>query len=194
MHDVPAFEDEVSANPAITILRNGQQRAAHVVDAAKDFNATHAASITRWVKGDGGRKPTSSAFDACKIDTWFSGRDLWPTGSPSQLALLTDLEHRFTPIEDARTGTRVGIGVATGCDEVYITRDADLVEEDRLLPLLLASDLAGGTPQWSGRYLVDPWNGAGLVDLAKYPKLRRYFERWAALLGRVRATEALVGL
>lgn len=128
------------------------------------------------MKSTSRRRPTSTAYDACKVDTWFSGRDLWPSGSPSQLALLADLECRFAPLEDERTGTRVGIGVATGCDEVYITRDPTLVEEDRLLPLLLAGDLTDGEPAWSGRYLVNPWNGSGLVDLAKYPKLRRHFE------------------
>ncbi len=131
---VPAFEDDVSAYPAITILRNGEQRAAHVVEAAKELDATCAA-VTHWAKGKGRRRLTSTAFDACKVDTWFSGRDLWPSGSPSQTALLADLEHRFSPLEDARTGTRVGIGVATGCDEVYITRDSTFVEVDRLLPL-----------------------------------------------------------
>ena len=27
---------------------------------------------------------------------------------------------------------------------------------------------------WSGRYLVDPWNGSGLVDLKRYPQLAEY--------------------
>ncbi|MFN0092174.1 MAG: class I SAM-dependent DNA methyltransferase [Acidimicrobiales bacterium] len=193
MHDVPAFEDEVSAYPAITILRSGEQRSAHVVQAAKEFDATCAAEITRWVKSTSRRRPTSTAYDACKVDTWFSGRDLWPSGSPSQLALLADLECRFAPLEDERTGTRVGIGVATGCDEVYITRDPTLVEEDRLLPLLLAGDLTDGGPAWSGRYLVNPWDGSGLVDLAKYPKLRRHFEAHGDRFGTPPGSEATAG-
>ena len=48
------------------------------------------------------------------------------------------------PLEDANTGTRVGIGLATGADSVYLTKDPDLVEPDRLLPMLMAKDTAGG--------------------------------------------------
>ncbi|MCP4305222.1 MAG: SAM-dependent methyltransferase, partial [bacterium] len=87
---------------------------------------------------------------------------------------LAELEANFPPLEDPSTGTRVGIGVATGCDEVYITRNTETVEDDRLLPLLRASDIASGTPNWSGEYLVNPWNGSGLVDLDRYPKLAGY--------------------
>jgi len=70
----------------------------------------------------------------------------------------------------------VGIGVATGCDEVYLTRVESAVEGDRLLPLLQASDITHGAPEWSGTYLVNPWNGRGLVDLNGYPKLARYLQ------------------
>jgi hypothetical protein len=92
-------------------------------------------------------------------------------------ALVADLERRFAPLESAETGTRVGIGVATGRDNVYITNNPDLVEADRLLPLLLARDTSSGRAEWSGHYLVNPWNGDGLVDLADYPQLRAYLER-----------------
>ncbi len=176
MHDVAAFDDEVSAYPAITVVRNDKQGTAHVVDASKSFDETHTSTITHWINDRHRRTPKSATFEACRLETWFTGRELWPSGSPTQLALLADLERRFPPLEDPSTGTRVGIGVATGCDEVYITTDASLVEDERLLPLLLASDLTSGHPVWSGRYLVNPWNGDGLVDLTTYPVLRRYLE------------------
>lgn len=116
------------------------------------------------------------------MDRWFEGSDLWPTGSPAQLGLIADLEARFAPLEDHRTGTRVGIGVATGCDDVYITKDPELIEPERLLPLLEARDTTTGVVSWSGSYLVNPWNGAGLVDLAKYPRLHGYLEQHEARL------------
>jgi hypothetical protein len=68
----------------------------------------------------------------------------------------------------------VGIGVATGCDDVYITDDPNLVEEERLLPLLQALDITRGVPRWSGSLLVNPWNGSGLVDLHDFPRLRQF--------------------
>jgi hypothetical protein len=80
-------------------------------------------------------------------------------------------------IEDTSTGTRVGIGVATGNDGVFITENPDLVEADRLLPLAMASDGASGTLTWSGHYLVNPWEDDGsLAQLERYPRLRSYFE------------------
>ncbi len=175
MHDVDAFEDDVSAYPAVVVLQNKPQADALVVDANGAFGQADAQDLTRWMAGRRRTRRTTSTYEASRLDRWFEGRDLWPTGSPSQLALVADLEARFPPLEDPRTGTRVGIGVATGCDEIYITRDPDLVESDRLLPLLQATDTASGTAQWSGAYLVNPWDEHGLVDLAAYPRLAAYF-------------------
>ena len=188
MHDVAAFENDVSAYPAITVLRNDNQRVAHVVDASREFGEEDACVISSWINGSSQRRtPSSRNFQASRVDTWHKGPELWPAGSPSQLALLADLERRFAPLESRATGTRVGIGVATGCDDVYITRRSDLVEEDRLLPLLRASDLTNGEPAWSGHYLVNPWEGRELVDLAAHPRLRRHFEAHSARL-RIRHT------
>jgi adenine-specific DNA-methyltransferase len=184
MHDVAAFEDEVSAYPAVVVLRNGQQGPPVVAEATASFAEPEAKKLSRWVRRP--RRPALStpSMEASRLDTWFDGRDFWPTGSPAQLALVADLESRFPPLEDYGTGTRVGIGVATGCDEVYITQDADLVESDRLLPLLQAGDITNGDAAWSGTYLVNPWDGDGLVDLGHYPQLRRYLN---ANAGRLRA-------
>lgn len=172
MHDVDAFENDVSAYPAVVVLRNGPQRRAVVADATASFGEPEAKELSRWARRP--RRPglSTPSLEASRLDTWFDGRDLWPTGNPAQLALVAELEAKFPPLEDPRTGTRVGIGVATGCDEVYITKDAELVESDRLLPLLQAGDITGGDAAWSGGYLVNPWDGDGLVDLDRYPRLR----------------------
>ncbi len=174
MHDVDAFENDVSAYPAIVVLRNGAQRRAVVADASADFDAADAGDLSRWVKRSRPRSLSSPAVEASRLDVWFDSGDLWPSGSPAQLALIAELEGKFPPLEDPRTETRVGIGVATGCDDVYITRDASSVERDRLLPLLQASDITDGAPTWSGTYLINPWNGRGLVDLDEHPRLANY--------------------
>lgn len=174
MHDVDAFEDDVSAYPAIVVLRNQPQAKAVVVEASGRFGAHDARRLAAWVRRGRRRSVDERTYEATRVDGWFAGRDLWPAGSPSQLALVAELESRFPPLEDASTGTRVGIGVATGCDDVFITADPDLVECDRLLPLLHAQDTAGGSADWSGRYLVNPWNGSGLVDLDRHPRLAAY--------------------
>jgi hypothetical protein len=184
MHDVDAFEDDVSAYPAVVVLRNEPQGRAVVADAAAQFSPNDARVLVTWSAQPRHSTLTLPTVEASRMDRWFEGGDLWPSGSPAQLALVADLEARFPPLEDPTTGTRVGIGVATGCDSVYITDDPDLVERERLLPLLQAGDIVTGEPEWSGRFLVNPWNGSGLVDLDRYPKLA---EHLVVNSGRLRA-------
>lgn len=174
MHDVDAFEDDVSAYPAVVVLRNEAQGRAVVADAAAKFGPSDAADLVAWSAQTRRHTLSRPTVEASRMDRWFDGGDLWPCGSPAQLALVADLEARFPPLEDPTTGTRVGIGVATGCDSVYITDDPDLVEQERLLPLLQAGDIVSGGPEWSGRFLVNPWYGSGLVDLDRYPRLAEH--------------------
>jgi hypothetical protein len=46
----------------------------------------------------------------------------------------------------------------------------------------MAKDIGTGTLEWSGHYLVDPWNCDGLVELGKYPRLRAYYDSHSAAL------------
>ena len=53
------------------------------------------------------------------------------------------------------------------------------VEEDRKLPLVMTRDIQTGHVVWRGLGVVNPFvdgPGSGLVDLAGYPRLRRYLE------------------
>ena len=74
--------------------------------------------------------------------------------------------------------------MATGLDKVYITTDPGLVEKDRLLPLAMASDIRSTKLSWSGHYLVNPWNGEGLVDLTAYPRLSAYLAEHRGLISK----------
>jgi adenine-specific DNA-methyltransferase len=56
------------------------------------------------------------------------------------------------------------------------------VEEERLLPMLLAKDTTRGVAEWSGTYLVNPWEDGRLVDLTNHPLLQSYFEQHAAVI------------
>jgi hypothetical protein len=111
------------------------------------------------------------------MERWFRGTAPWPSLEPRQLALLQRLEAEFSPLEDTLTGTKIGIGVATGADRVFITTNPDQVEPDRVVPLAMTADTRQGVLQWSGHYLINPWrNSRGLVDLAAYPRLRAFLE------------------
>ncbi len=175
MHDVNAFEEQVSAYPAVTIIRRRQQSTAIVANATKHFSESAAATFRSWI-GSGRRAIASRAVTAVKLSAWFTSETSWPSGNPANLSLIADIESRLPPLEDASTGTRVGIGVASGVDAVYLTADPSLVEPDRLLPLLMTCDTIGGAADWSGTYLVNPWENGRLVDLDDHPRLGAYLE------------------
>jgi hypothetical protein len=145
MHEADAFASEVSAYPAVTVIRKGTQHAtvvASVGRAAIEDGRELAKSLRRTAGGETARLP--EGVSAARVSTWFGGDEPWPCTSPERLALLKQLEARFQPLESKETGTRVGIGVATGADKIFITTDKALVEESRLLPLAMASDISSG--------------------------------------------------
>ena len=184
MHDVAAFEEPVSAYPAVTIIRRSPQSTAVLANAKRSFGEKDARALLKW-SGSRSKRLSSPSVSAAKLPTWFDAGASWPSGDPANLALIADLERRFQPLESRATGTRVGIGVASGVDEVYLTKDSSLVEADRLLPLLMTRDTNDGAADWSGTYLVNPWRDGRLVDLAEYPRLRAYLEsRAASVKGR----------
>ena len=180
MHNADAFHDEVDAYPAITVIRRQRQGRTIVASAGPAVatipSETLAAALLIHPNST---KSALVGLHAARVESWFKGADPWPCHSPQQLALLRRLEDGFTPLE---SNAKVGIGVATGNDNVFVTEDAHLVEPSRLLKLAMAKDIVSGSMQWSGHYLVDPWNRDGLVSLDKYPRLRAYFEERGALL------------
>jgi adenine-specific DNA-methyltransferase len=191
MHKADAFHDEVLAYPAVTVIRKGDQGRALVAKLDQDSEVTATTEVLDALRkirttNESNRTPAVEGTRAVVVHEWFEGADPWPCVSPERLALLKRLETSFPPMEDAATGTKVSIGVATGADKVFITEDPGLVESERLLPLALAKDTITGRLSWSRHYLVNPWESDGsLVDLDRYSRLRRYFEEnESALRGR----------
>ncbi|MER6704732.1 Eco57I restriction-modification methylase domain-containing protein [Streptomyces fumanus] len=183
MHDVDAFDDQVSAYPAITVISNKPQGAAVAADTNRSFGAEQARAFVGWYLE--GEPPTVAAasFQAARMPHWFPEEDSWPTASPARLAVLEDLTERFRLLEDTETGTKVGIGIATGADKVFLTKDKGLVEDDRLLPMAMVRDTTSGIIDWNGTHLVNPWTASGdLVDLDAYPLLAAYFDKHAETL------------
>ncbi|MEU5087005.1 Eco57I restriction-modification methylase domain-containing protein [Streptomyces sp. NPDC021356] len=183
MHDVDAFDEQVSAYPAITLISNKPQGAAVAADTNRSFGAQQARAFTDWyLKGEPPTISTAS-YQAARMPHWFPEEDSWPAASPARLAVLEELTERFRLLEDTKTGTKVGIGIATGADKIFLTKDPDLVEEDRLLPMAMVRDTTSGTIDWDGTHLVNPWTADGdLVDLDAYPRLASYFEKHGGAL------------
>ncbi len=183
MHKADAFHDEVDAYPAVTVIRRRKQGPAVVASAGPEVAGISPRILTATLLDttNGKKAATLPGLRAALVERWFKGDDPWPCTTPDQLRLLRRLEEEFLPLD---ASAKVGIGVATGNDRVFITKDVNLVESSRLLRLAMAKDITDGIIKWSGHYLVDPWNREGLVKLEEYPRLRGYLEGNGAALKR----------
>ena len=184
MTDTPAFESDVVAYPAITLIERAKAGATLV---AQRPGVGAADSLARLVPLAGVLRAgqPSPAHGVSLVECVGTGSQPWVLGSASQRALLRRLEAQFPALEDA--GCKVGIGVATGADKAFIAPMAALdVEPSRKLPLATTKDIASGTVQWTGLGVVNPFEDDGkLADLALYPRLRVHLERHRqAIAGR----------
>jgi hypothetical protein len=98
-------------------------------------------------------------------------------GGDDQVDLIRQIEADYPLLEDA--GCKVGIGVATGADRVFIADYEKLdIEPSRKLKLVRTRDIATGQVKWLGQGIVNPFLDDGrLVRLADYPKLERYLQK-----------------
>jgi hypothetical protein len=191
MHHVDAFESQVSAYPAITVLGNHPQSSAVVADTTAEFGAFGAAALAHAMQDGVFTEFSGTGVTAHLLPHWFDGAEFWPTGSPARLALIEHLNDRFGLLDDPETGTRVSIGVASGADKVYVTQDPTVAESDRILPLAMRRDLMSGTFEWQGNYLVNPWADDGsLVSLDDYPRMAAYLSKHPVLKERFVAKKA----
>lgn len=83
---------------------------------------------------------------------------------------------KLTSIEDL--GFKIGIGVATGADKIFIGRHLiNIIEKELLLPILISKDIKNNNLNWSGNYIFNPFDDKGnIIDLSRYPKGRLYME------------------
>ncbi len=94
------------------------------------------------------------------------GDEGYVLGDPEQLSFLGRTARSLPTLEEA--GVTSGIGLATGCDAVFIVDGRIGIEPSRLLPLLVRA--APGQGLVRRKWLVNPWNEGGtLVDLEQFP-------------------------
>lgn len=143
-----AFQEEVLAYPAITLISNARPGFA--------FAFSELTSITELGKDTGRLLPAPISSDWSSVFNRVQGDD----------TLVTIEEMGFW----------VGIGVATGADSIFIAKDLPAkVEEELLLPALNARDMSGNRLKWSGQYLLNPYKPNGeLINLEDYPQAAAY--------------------
>lgn len=172
MVDTPAFLSDVIAYPAITVIGRELPGPTRVAERpAIEPQALRA--LAQCLRGES--VPTA-AQPVRELTDVAQGARPWVLHAADQLDLVRRIEAAYPTLEEA--GCKVGIGVATGADKVFIGRFGELdVEPDRKLPLAMTRDISTGRVRWRGDGVINPFTDDGrLVDLARYPRLRRYLE------------------
>jgi len=166
LYGVDAFEKEVMTYPAITQIKKGKCEHT-VLKHETTFSNEEANDVVSAIKG---KKTTLQIRKAI-----VKGDKPWLLGSSDQMALIHKLEKRFPLLED--TGCKVFIGAATGSNKVYIVNSDKVgseIEEERLLPVVTANELKGGSISWREKYLINTYDENGVINLDDYPKLSVY--------------------
>ncbi|MDE5839866.1 MAG: Eco57I restriction-modification methylase domain-containing protein, partial [Muribaculaceae bacterium] len=147
-----AFNDNVLAYPAISLITNSQNKLS-----IKNATISEPEDLFRPIK---------------YIEKKYSEPDNW-----CEIFLNSNTEG-LLGIEEQ--GFSIGIGVATGADKIFISESfPDIVEKDLLLPLISAKDLSGNDLRWQGRYVLNPYDADGhLINLDEYPGARDYLTQY----------------
>lgn len=179
LHDASPFESEVIAYPSIFVISRERLGTPTLVARMSSASPeTVSATLCSQTK----QSPSYQGFALDHYETWFSGGDPWVLSGPEQLAALRALEARFPLLEQDGAAT-VRIGVATGNDKVYIVPEGTEIEPDRLVPLVMRSDIEGGSIHDARRFVINTFTPTrGVVDLKDFPRLKRYLEQHQAEL------------
>lgn len=177
MVDTAAFLSDVIAYPAIFVIGRenaGPMRIAYRPEIDGPALRGLAAAMTA------AKVPVGKGVT--ELDSLAAGSEPWMLDASPHVALVRRLEAAFPTLEEA--GCKVGIGVATGADRVFIGPFAALnVEADRKLPLAMTRDIVSGEVAWRGFGVINPFGPDGkLVSLSAYPKLAAYLEEHGATI------------
>jgi len=172
MVDTQAFHSDVIAYPAITIISRETSGATRIAHRPNIDRAT-LTTLADLLRVKTLPKDVGPVRELARVT---NGSEPWLLESSDQMELIRRLEQQFPSLEEA--GCKVGIGVATGADKVFIGNFDTLdVEPDRKLPLVTTRDIQSGEVEWQGQGVINPFaEGGGLVDLKDYPRLSSYLE------------------
>lgn len=148
MEQADAFHEKVLAYPAITLLENTRPYNTFSYGKAISIKSLGNLHFTTL------QTPSNENWN----NVFYDDKDL----------------RNMVPIE--KQGFKIGIGVATGADSIFVSPTLyDTVEHELLMPALNARNLTGDTFSWDGRYLLNPYKKDGtLIYLKDYPLAKAY--------------------
>jgi len=157
LENANAFQEDVLAYPAITLISNQLTDGKVKYADIEDISRLH--------------EPSFSLKESPTGDDWTS---IFHNINYTNLYSIEEL------------GFKIGIGVATGADRIFISKELpQMVEPELLLPAINARDLTGDKMQWNGEYLLNPYRPNGdLIDLSTYPKASQYLRKHEDILSK----------
>jgi hypothetical protein len=174
------FANDVSAYPCITVI-DGEHGGPTYAATLEDIEPATLAAV-QPANPDG----AASASKLVHFREWYQDGSPWIATQRDAFDRLSLLASRFPCLEDSAPETTVGIGVATGADDIYVLPSkSSEVEESCQLPLVMAGDISPAQINWSGHHLIDPFDdesATGLRDFTAFPGLAAYFEKHRARL------------
>lgn len=175
MEHTQPFVEEVSAYPAIYIIDRNRNRETY--SATIDDAGTAALNRVRM----GRPKSELSVFRQ-----WYQGDSPWISTDCRERETADKIARTFPTITKSAEGTEIGIGVASGADDIYINAQRiTSIEPNCLLPLVASEDIHNGCISWDERYLLNPYDDEDdmqMRDLARYPLAAAYFDSHAPKL------------
>ena len=170
MNETEPFLSGVTAYPAVTVIVRGDSGPTRLAY-RPNVEASELNRLAGLLRGN------DEESEVAQADNVAATSQPWVLEGFNNLDLVRRLESELPSIEE--TGCRIGIGVATGADSVFIARMEDLdVEDDRKVPLIRAKDIKGEAVLWNGLAVINPFEASGaLVDLDEYPRLQAYLEK-----------------
>ena len=172
MEGTDAFKSEVMAYTAITVLRRAPKGPTRV--AKQPEVCRHSLeSLVAAMLGDG----SCSDSRVSEIADLNDGDSPWILDHTAPVQLLRRLERTLPTVEES--GLKVGIGVASGADKIFIGEyEALPVENSRKLPIVMARDLIQGELRWGNLGIINPYEPDGsIAPLDNYPQFKAYINK-----------------
>jgi methylase of polypeptide subunit release factors len=148
------FEEDVLGYPAITTIVNSQNSLSSLYSEVFDLN-----TFLDFEQND-----SNSINLNLRSSNWFAYLYI---GEPYEKFISKIEEQNF----------KIGIGVATGRDSIYIsTSFQGRIEDELLIPIITSKGLKSTTIQWKGSFIINPFKDNGdLINLDDFPLAKNYF-------------------
>ena len=150
------FDEDVLGYPAVTIISNKNQTSFSPYSEVSDLESFL----------DFEQNSENSISLNLTTSNWFS------------YSYKGDTHEKFlSKIEEQNF--KIGIGVATGRDSIFIGKSFDgQIEKELLIPILTSKDVKNDEIDWNGNYLINPYDKQGnLIKLEQFPLANNYFKK-----------------